>query len=60
MSTERKRTTIYLPKELEEELDALKQKKFYKSSQSNMIGHLIKLGMRAENESPAPTTQEGG
>lgn len=49
MSTELKRTTIYLPKELEPELDDLRQRKFYKSSQSNMIGHLIKLGMQVEN-----------
>lgn len=50
MSTELKGTTIYLPKELETELDKLKQRKFYKSSQSKMIGHLIKLGIQAENE----------
>lgn len=49
MSTSLKRTTIYLPRELEPELDKLRREKFYKSSQSNMIGYLIRLGMQTEN-----------
>lgn len=53
MSTTLKRLSVTIPAELEESLDELKKEKFYKDSQSEMLRHLLKLGLQA-------TTNKGG
>lgn len=50
MSTSLKRFSISIPVDIEEELDTLKQKEFYNKTQSEMLRHLIKLGLKASKE----------
>lgn len=61
MSTEAKRTTIYLSADLEKRLDRLKQEKYYKESQSSMISTLIRLGAEVDERDikKLPTTSNG-
>lgn len=52
MSTDAKRTTIYITQDLQETLDKLKKERYYKKSQSAMISRLIKLGADIEEKKP--------
>lgn len=49
MATELKRMMLTIPSDLEDGLDRLKQQKFYKTSQSNMLAYLLRLGLQTEN-----------
>ena len=48
MPTEMRRTMLSIPKEFEAGLFSLKKNKFYNSTQSEMLRHLIYLGLKAE------------
>lgn len=50
MATKNKRLTISLPPDMEKQLDMVKRKQFYNKSQSDMIRHLINLGLSAKKE----------
>ena len=50
MSTTLKRLSVTIPLELEQSLDELKKEKFYKDSQSEMLRHLLKLGLQATSK----------
>ena len=45
MATDMKRFTISLTKEMEADLDKLKQAKYYKTTQNTMIQDLVILGI---------------
>ena len=45
MATDMKRFTISLTKEMEADLDKLKQAKYYKTTQNKMIQDLVILGI---------------
>ncbi len=50
MSTILKRLSVSIPADLEMDLDILKKEKFYKEPQSEMLRHLIRLGIQASKE----------
>ena len=45
MATDMKRFTISLTKEMEADLDKLKQAKYYKTTQNRMIQDLVIIGL---------------
>ena len=45
-----KRISVSIPSDIERDLDILKQKKFYKESQSEMLRQLLVLGLQASKE----------
>lgn len=50
MPTELKRISVTIPTDLEEQLDLLKQEKFYKKSYGEMLRQLIQLGLEKNEE----------
>ncbi|SPZ51231.1 Uncharacterised protein [Sarcina ventriculi] len=50
MATSLRRFSISIPADIEKELDTLKQKEFYNKTQSEMLRHLIRLGVEASKE----------
>lgn len=51
MSTKLKRFSISVPEEMEKRLDTIKQERYYKKNQTEMIRDLIDLGLKSlENE----------
>lgn len=50
MSTILKRLSVSIPADLEVDLDRLKKEQFYKEPQSEMLRHLIRLGIQASKE----------
>lgn len=50
MSIISKRISVSIPVEIERDLDILKQKKFYKESQSEMLRQLLILGLQISKE----------
>lgn len=50
MATSLRRLSVTIPSEIEDDLDKLKQEKFYKEPQSEMLRYLIKLGLQLTKE----------
>lgn len=50
MTTIAKRISVSIPSDIEKDLDILKQKKFYKDSQSEMLRQLLVLGLQASKK----------
>ena len=50
MAITAKRISVSIPFDIEKDLDVLKQKKFYKDSQSEMLRQLLVLGLQASKE----------
>lgn len=50
MSVIAKRISVSIPSDIEKDLDVLKQKIFYKDSQSEMLRQLLILGLQVSKE----------
>lgn len=50
MTTIAKRISVSIPSDIEKDLDILKQKKFYKDSQSEMLRQLLVLGLQVSKK----------
>ena len=58
MATDMKRFTISLTKEMEHDLDRMKQAKYYNTTRNKMIQDLIILGLKAMKEEVANEKKE--
>ena len=58
MATNMKRFTISVPKEMEADLDMIKQAKYYNTTKNKMIQDLIILGLKAMKKEMAGTKME--
>ena len=48
MSTQNKRLMVTVTDDMASQLDGLKQREFYNRSQSDMLRHLIRLGLKSK------------